>query len=53
MVHLVDGTLYTSDNNELKEYKYNIIDKDIISLHLLDYFFPLVHLGLPLRIIVA
>ena len=38
MVRLVDGTLYTSDNYESKEYKYNSIDKDIVSLHLLDYF---------------
>ena len=37
MVRLVDGILYTSDDNELKEYQYNAIDKDVISLHLLDY----------------
>lgn len=37
MVRLVDGILYASANNESKEYKYNIIDKDIVPLHLLDY----------------
>ncbi|MBQ6888842.1 MAG: NPCBM/NEW2 domain-containing protein [Lachnospiraceae bacterium] len=38
MVRLVDSILYTSVDNESKEYKYNSIDKDIVSLHLLDYF---------------
>lgn len=38
MVRLVDGILYTSVNNEPKEYKYNIIDKDTMPLYLLDYF---------------
>ena len=37
MVRLVDGILYASDGNESKEYQYSGIDKDIISLHLLDY----------------
>lgn len=38
MVRLVDGILYTSANNESKEYKYNTMDKDIVPIHLLDYF---------------
>lgn len=38
MVRLVDGILFASANNEPKEYKYNIVDKDIVPLHLLDYF---------------
>lgn len=39
MVRLVDGILYASDDNESKEYQYSGIDKDVVSLHLLDYFY--------------
>lgn len=38
MVRLVDGVLYTSDNNESKEYQQNNENRKTVSLYLLDYF---------------